>query len=249
MPVPSEIVIVSSSPIFAATLQDWLQVRLDGVPCRVLDAGSAAPSFTVTESAVIVLVPLDWHEMIAWLPKLQKRFPTHPWLVLADLRLAGMFLSFLDTRRCTLVAPGALPERLHVSLQVLAEGPALFPPARLLDLFSQGLRAVADGQHVTLTLREVQCGCAASLGANNRQIAQALHLGIGTVKNHMHTLLHKLAIARREEAFAWFAINETAPPHGTVASTLLCPPPSRRRQSSFARVGTPSTVRSLPAGS
>jgi DNA-binding NarL/FixJ family response regulator len=247
MGVLREVVIVSSSPIFATALQEWLQSSLKRVRCCVLDPGSAVPSHTAAEEVVILLVPQDWREMILWLPEVQTRFPAHPWLLLADLRLAGMFLSFLETRLCTLVAPSALPETLSTSLQVLAEGQAVFPPARLADVFSQGLCTAEDGQDMMLTHREVECGCAASLGVSNLQIAQALHLGVGTVKNHVHSLMRKLEIARRGEVFAWFALRATAPPPaprrlplaaGRAASPLSRHPrpsapslPDRRRRS------------------
>ena len=40
-------------------------------------------------------------------------------------------------------------------------------------------------------------------GQTNRQIAQALHLGEGTIRNYVSTVLGKLGVANRAEAAAY----------------------------------------------
>lgn len=234
MPLSGEIVIVSSTPIFTAALQSWLEHNLDDFCCRRLDAGSLAALRDIAPDAILLLVPQEWRELGDWLPTLETTSSAHPVLVLADLRLPGMFLSCLTTRHCTLVAPGAEPNRLRDALLLLIEGIELFPPIRLVSHYSRGLGLSPENEPVTFTQREVECGCAVSLGATNRQIALTLHLGLGTVKNHVHALMQKLAITRREEAYAWFAPPSSALPHPlgrSLRNSITAePPPSRRRR-------------------
>jgi DNA-binding CsgD family transcriptional regulator len=154
-------------------------------------------------SAVLLVAPHDWREMTRWLPCLRKLFSNRPWLIFGDLRLAGMCWPDLEALLCTLVAPESPPDRLRVALWVLGERHALCSPAALMELFTRAASPAINGERVYLTPKELQCGCAVSLGLSNRQIASALHLGEGTVKSHVHHLLRKVGVADREELAAY----------------------------------------------
>jgi ATP/maltotriose-dependent transcriptional regulator MalT len=54
----------------------------------------------------------------------------------------------------------------------------------------------------TLTVREVEILRLIAAGAGNREIAQQLVIGEGTVKSHVHRILHKLGVSSRTEAAA-----------------------------------------------
>jgi DNA-binding NarL/FixJ family response regulator len=52
----------------------------------------------------------------------------------------------------------------------------------------------------SLTPRQVEVLQGVSKGWTNKQIADALYIECGTVKNHVHHILKKLAVASRYEA-------------------------------------------------
>ncbi|MCB0129188.1 MAG: response regulator transcription factor, partial [Caldilineaceae bacterium] len=61
-----------------------------------------------------------------------------------------------------------------------------------------------------LTAREVEVLCLVTAGATNRQIAEQLHLGVGTVNTHVTHILNKTGCENRTAAAA-FALQ-----HGLV---------------------------------
>jgi hypothetical protein len=85
-----------------------------------------------TTSAIFSMVALHWREMELWLPDMREWFLGVPRVVLADLRLAGMFSSVPYMPLCTLVASGSPPEALWSALRLLRHV-QVGPPAALLS--------------------------------------------------------------------------------------------------------------------
>ena len=57
----------------------------------------------------------------------------------------------------------------------------------------------------SLTSREMEVLELISKGFTNQQIAQHLVIEVGTVKNHVHSILEKLNVSSRGEAGAYLA--------------------------------------------
>jgi DNA-binding NarL/FixJ family response regulator len=73
----------------------------------------------------------------------------------------------------------------------------------LLALEQQGTTAWAPREGAELeglTPREREVLELIHRGASNQEIAQALTIELGTVKNHVHNILKKLKVSRREQA-------------------------------------------------
>ena len=64
-----------------------------------------------------------------------------------------------------------------------------------------------------LTPREYQVAMLVARGLSNRDIARELGLTTGTVKLHMHQVIHKLGVKRRSEAILTI-LREAAAPQG-----------------------------------
>jgi two-component system NarL family response regulator len=107
-----------------------------------------------------------------------------------------------------------LIERIHVT----AEDKAVVSPkvaeaimerlATLSDLFSEVEEVIQDP--IDLTPREMEVLELIADGLTNREIAKELHIELGTVKNHVHSILQKLDVNNRKEAAAYLAlINES----------------------------------------
>jgi DNA-binding NarL/FixJ family response regulator len=60
----------------------------------------------------------------------------------------------------------------------------------------------ADPDPQRLTRRESEVVALIDRGLSNKQIAAELNLSLATVKNHVHSILDKLNVARRGEAAA-----------------------------------------------
>jgi two-component system NarL family response regulator len=74
----------------------------------------------------------------------------------------------------------------------------------LAQLFSD-VEAGID-QPVDLTPREREVLDLIAEGLTNKEIAERLYIEVGTVKNHVHSILQKLDVSSREDAAAYLAI-------------------------------------------
>jgi two-component system, NarL family, nitrate/nitrite response regulator NarL len=63
--------------------------------------------------------------------------------------------------------------------------------------------SAAARPHVHLTRRQHEILALLGEGLSNKQIAARLCIELPTVKNHVHSILEKLAVGRRSEAVAW----------------------------------------------
>lgn len=185
--------------MFSTSVRQWLESGQDAMSCCLFGKRETGWKPHAPPPGSVLIAPQHWREMLFWLPALQQHYAFHPWLLYADLRLAGMFLSALDGRLCTLVTPASSSDRLRLSLKALTAGVAMCPPAGVTQLIACGAATTDAPPSMRPTQREIECGCAASLGLSNRQIADALRLREGTVKVHIHRLYRKLNLKGRAE--------------------------------------------------
>jgi len=82
---------------------------------------------------------------------------------------------------------------------------------RLADLSSAG--RTADTAPALVSAREREIVDLIDRGLSNKEIAQRLHIGIATVKNHVHNILDKLHLSRRGEIGA--RLRESKQQHGS----------------------------------
>jgi DNA-binding NarL/FixJ family response regulator len=194
MRLPAEVAIVSASPIFTLAVRQLLEGESDITLCRI----HGEPS--VPDPDVVLIVPRHWEEMARWLPSLRRHFCVPSWLMLADLRVAGMFSSYLEMHRAGVLPASASPRELRERVCQLTGPDSSYPTAELLSVFHRNAPCLPSGRPPCLvTPRELQCGCAVSLGLSNRQIAALFYLGDATVKSHVHHLLEKLELSNRED--------------------------------------------------
>jgi len=87
--------------------------------------------------------------------------------------------------------------RIGSIIRDLADGQIYLSP-QAYEALAQATRA--DGTEQTLSEREVEILRLAKRGLPNPQIAQALHISPGTVRNHLSTIYRKLGVHSRHEA-------------------------------------------------
>src|SRR6476660_2178504 len=94
-PTLQNVVIVSDRPIFARAIQSLLNSGRTDVKSRIIFGTDLARPCPSGDPDAVLLMPQDWSEFATWLPCLRRQFASRPWLLLADWRLVGMFVSFL----------------------------------------------------------------------------------------------------------------------------------------------------------
>lgn len=92
------------------------------------------------------------------------------------------------------------------AIETVAQGHSLLDPTLTERVFAE-VRRAARAQESTafaiLTDQERRVLALVADGQTNREIAQTLHLGQGTVRNYVSNILSKLGLANRAEAAAY----------------------------------------------
>lgn len=97
-------------------------------------------------------------------------------------------------------------EELIRALEVVGRGEALLDPAVTQRVFQEVRRAVKEEEasaFANLSQQERHVLLLVSEGKTNREIAKALFLGEGTVRNYVSSILSKLGVSNRAEAAAY----------------------------------------------
>ena len=97
-------------------------------------------------------------------------------------------------------------EELVHALEAVARGEALLDPAVTQRVFQEVRRAVKEEEasaFAHLSQQEKHVLLLVSEGKTNREIAKALFLGEGTVRNYVSSILSKLGVSNRDEAAAY----------------------------------------------
>lgn len=97
-------------------------------------------------------------------------------------------------------------EGLVKSLEAVARGEASLDPAVTQRVFQEVRRAVREEEAASfsdLSQQERMVLKLVSEGKTNREIAQSLYLGEGTVRNYVSSILSKLNVSNRAEAAAY----------------------------------------------
>lgn len=99
------------------------------------------------------------------------------------------------------------PQLLAQAIHAAAEGDALIAPritARLLANFANHAPATQRIQPlVSLTDREEEVAATVARGRTNAEIADELHISLGTVKFHLASLMNKIGARNRVQIVIW----------------------------------------------
>ncbi len=94
------------------------------------------------------------------------------------------------------------PESIVNAVKIAAEGGAYFDPQIAHTVLARisGGESSKSASDSPLTPRETQILRLISEGVGNAEIAEQLHIGLGTVKGHIRDILEKLAASDRTQA-------------------------------------------------
>lgn len=93
------------------------------------------------------------------------------------------------------------PERIVEAVRIAGEGGAYFDPRIAHVVLARFSASKGNDAHFSpLTPRETEILRLISDGNANAEIAESLHIGLGTVKGHIRDILEKLSAADRTQA-------------------------------------------------
>jgi len=138
--------------------------------------------------------------------EITSRFPETRVLMLTSYAEDEMLFSAIRAGASGYVLKQIGGDELVRALEAVARGEALLDPAVTQRVFQEVRRAVKEEEasaFAHLSQQEKHVLLLVSEGKTNREIAKALFLGEGTVRNYVSSILSKLGVSNRAEAAAY----------------------------------------------
>ncbi len=129
----------------------------------------------------------------------QKRDPT-PVLLLTTFEDPSLFLQARKAGAQGFLLKDTSPEILLEAILTLSQGGTLFEPKATTAMESPTPHAPKSAAELGLNLREVEILRLMAGGYANKEIATALHLAEGTIKNYVSEIMAKLDVNDRTRA-------------------------------------------------
>jgi len=213
--------IIHENQAFASQLMSYFS---NDNEIRLLDAFSSvneALSFIGNDNCDVIMISATLPQNgAAKLIKLLRQRGTKAKMIVTGLpNNAQQIVGYITAGAAGYTLQGDSPDRWLQQIKAIRAGKTLLPPAIVARLMAQlstlsRLTARFEPQAVRygdLTEREIEIFQLLAIGQSNQQIAVALVIGVGTVKNHVHNILKKLNLRNRKEASTYisFVDNKT----------------------------------------
>jgi two-component system response regulator DevR len=138
--------------------------------------------------------------------EITRRFPTTRVIMLTSYAEDEMLFSAIRAGASGYILKQIGGEDLIRALEAVGNGEAMLDPAVTQRVFQEVRRAVKEEEasaFAHLSQQEKHVLLLVSEGKTNREIAKALFLGEGTVRNYVSSILSKLGVSNRAEAAAY----------------------------------------------
>ena len=174
------------------------------------EAGSAREAIEKTASlepdVVVMDIRLPGTSGIDACDEIVKRFPDIRVLMLTSYAEDEMLFSAIRAGASGYVLKQIGSDGLVKAIEAVSSGAGLLDPAVTQRVFQEVRRAVREEEasaFADLSQQEKHVLQLVSEGKTNREIAKALFLGEGTVRNYVSSILSKLGVNNRAEAAAY----------------------------------------------
>jgi DNA-binding NarL/FixJ family response regulator len=179
----------------------------------VAEAGTAREAVEKVEEfspdVVVMDIRLPGGSGIEACAEISAHFPNSKVIMLTSYAEDEMLFSAIRAGAAGYVLKQIGGEDLVHAIEAVSRGEALLDPAVTQRVFQEVRKAAKDEEasaFSALTQQEKHVLLLVSEGKTNREIAKALFLGEGTVRNYVSSILSKLGVSNRAEAAA-FAVE------------------------------------------
>ncbi len=201
--------------VIAAALEDESGVEVVGTVTGAQEALSRAPQCDV----VLVSTRLPNDDSLTLIQTLTQAHPEIKVLALGLAETEQEILRYVEAGAAGYVLKDDSVDELLKNVRAAHQGKALASPeitavlmSRLNELSQVFDEAVAVPEASELTPREREVLGLIARDLSNQEIADRLFIEVGTVKNHVHSILKKLNVNSRQDAAAfWTLIQESEP--------------------------------------
>jgi DNA-binding NarL/FixJ family response regulator len=161
---------------------------------------------TFVPDIVLMDIRLPGKSGIEACEEIKQKYPEMKVVMLTSYAEDEMLFSAIRAGASGYVLKQIDSEGLVMSLEAVARGEASLDPAVTQRVFQEVKRAVKEEEAASFTQLSQQEKLVLKLvseGKTNREIAQSLYLGEGTVRNYVSSILSKLGVSNRAEAAAY----------------------------------------------
>jgi two-component system, NarL family, response regulator len=204
---PLKILLVEDDELFRLGLRVRLQREPDLEIAAEADDGETAIELVETHPIDLVLLDVGLPGIggIETCCQLKQRYPNLPVLVLTSYSQPALIARLVTSGAQGYCLKGIAAETLILALRSVAVG-ASWWDASATQTIQSGLKQTnpidpqPKNEIYRLTQREKEVLALIAAGKSNPEIAQVLYITPGTVRVHVHALLHKLGVRDRTQA-------------------------------------------------
>ncbi len=176
----------------------------------VAEASTAQEAIEMVEKyhpdVVLMDIRLPGQSGIDACEEITERWPDVRVVILTSYAEDEMLFSAIRAGASGYVLKQIEADGLITAIEAACRGDALLDPAVTQRVFQEVRRVVKEEEAAafsSLSLQEKHILALVSEGKTNREIAEALFLGEGTVRNYVSSILAKLGVSNRAEAAAY----------------------------------------------
>jgi DNA-binding NarL/FixJ family response regulator len=176
----------------------------------VAEAGTAREAIERVEAyspdVVVMDIRLPGGSGIEACEEISEKHPNSKVIMLTSYAEDEMLISAIRAGAAGYVLKQIGGEDLVRAIEAVGRGEALLDPAVTQRIFQEVRKAAKEEEasaFSALTKQERHVLLLVSEGRTNREIAKALFLGEGTVRNYVSSILSKLGVSNRAEAAAY----------------------------------------------
>lgn len=161
---------------------------------------------TYSPDVVIMDIRLPGGSGIEACEEISERFPNSKVIMLTSYAEDEMLFSAIRAGAAGYILKQIEGEKLVRAIEDVGRGEAILDPAVTQRIFQEVRKAAKEEEasaFSALTQQERHVLLLVSEGRTNREIAKALFLGEGTVRNYVSSILSKLGVSNRAEAAAY----------------------------------------------
>ena len=200
--------------VMAAALEDEDNIEIASLATTAAEAETALSNAEIDLALISTNLPDGGSLELTG--NIRRDFPDAKVVVLGMADTEVVIMTYIEAGASGYVLKDASIDRLLLNIRAAYNGEALVSPqvaAALMErvaMLTQQLTEVGvdPGGYEELTLREKEVLDLIALGYSNQKIADALTVEIGTVKNHVHSILDKLNVNSRKDAATYHTLME-----------------------------------------
>lgn len=200
------LLLVDDQPLFRQGLASLLSVEDDLEVVGQANHGNEAIALTdqLQPDVILMDVRMPVCDGVVATHEIHQRYPWIKILILTTFDEDEYIWRSLQAGALGYLLKSTPAKAVASAIRTLAQGHSQLGPTIAPKVFAQinPPAAKKDYQHL-LSEREIEVLKLLSQGNNNQEIAQALHLTEGTVKNHITRILGQLGVRDRTQAALW----------------------------------------------